>query len=137
MLKDNNFFFFSRKELELFNRVWIHSLGCQEKLTINMSNENSCRCNLFASRHKSSVKCTAWGGNFPFCSYGVLSGHWTRTANRILSLTGWQTLPSGFIFTPTRVCLYATMLAYDTQKHMEAVLFNYIYPKLKANSRHF
>lgn len=48
-----------------------------------------------------------------------------------------QSLSSGFIFRATRVCLYAIILAYGTWKHMEAIFFNYIYLKLKVNSRHF
>lgn len=60
------------------------------------------------------------------------------TAQRLL--TGYSiglSLSSGFIFAPIRTGSYAILSAYGTQKQMEDIFFNYVYLKLKVNSRHF
>lgn len=120
---------FFREGLELFSRL----CGCTCE-AINTSNENSWRCNCFASRLKSSVKCRAWGANFPFCSHRAPPGGWARTAKGIFSVT---VSVSAFAFPPTGAGLCASISAYGTHRQMGATFCNYISPKLKVNNRHF
>lgn len=112
----------------------MHLWRCQHNTAINMSNENSCRCNCFASRLKSSVKCRAWGANFPFCCYRAPPGDWARTAKGIFSVTvsvSWLCIPT---HKSISVCQHLSI--WHTQ-HMGATFCNYISPKLKVNNRHF
>lgn len=48
----------------------------------------------------------------------------------------WQFLSSS-VFTLTTVHLCAIILAYGIKQHMEAIFFNYVYLKLRANRWHY